>query len=54
VEPPDVQIKLFNSAYVKVETLMKVLLEEVLENDEVLRIDHKFYVSDGAKIWIGS
>jgi glutamate racemase len=43
------QIELVNPAYETAKTLKKVLLEEGLENDESLKTDHKFYVSDGAE-----
>ncbi|MHB8129387.1 MAG: glutamate racemase [Mobilitalea sp.] len=43
------QIELVNPAYETAKTLKKVLFEEGLENDEVMKTNHKFYVSDGAE-----
>jgi glutamate racemase len=43
------QIELVNPAYETAKILKKVLFLEGLENDEVLKTDHKFFVSDGAE-----
>jgi glutamate racemase len=42
-------IEMVNPAYETAKSLKKVLIEQSLENDEVLKTDHKFYVSDGAE-----
>jgi glutamate racemase len=43
------QIALVNPAYETAKSLKQVLVEHALENDEVLKSDHKFFVSDGAE-----
>jgi glutamate racemase len=43
------KIALVNPAYETARTLNKVLIEKGLENDKILKTDHKFYVSDGAE-----
>jgi glutamate racemase len=43
------QIELVNPAYETAITLKEVLAREGLENDEIRKTDHKFYVSDGAE-----
>lgn len=43
------KIALVNPAYETARTLNKVLIEKGLENDKILKKDHKFYVSDGAE-----
>ncbi|MDF2942956.1 MAG: murI [Herbinix sp.] len=43
------KIELVNPAYETAITLKEVLTEAGLENDDNLKTDHKFYVSDGAE-----
>lgn len=42
-------IELVNPAYETAKSLKEVLIENGIENDNVLKTDHKFYVSDGAE-----
>jgi glutamate racemase len=42
------QVKLVNPAYETAKALKEVLLTSGLENDNTIKTDHKFYVSDGA------
>lgn len=41
-------IKLVNPAYETAKSLKEVLMEKGLENDNAIKLGHKFYVSDGA------
>jgi glutamate racemase len=43
------KVELVNPAYETAISLKKVLIEKGLENDELLKTNHKFYVSDGAE-----
>lgn len=43
------RVALVNPAYETAKTLKEVLLEQGIDNDMILKIDHKFYVSDGAE-----
>jgi glutamate racemase len=43
------QIELVNPAYETAISLKEVLLKAGLENDEILKTNHKFFVSDGAE-----
>lgn len=43
------KIELVNPAYETAKALKKVLLANGLENDTILKTDHKFFVSDGAE-----
>jgi glutamate racemase len=43
------RIELVNPAYETAISLKKVLQEEHLENDDTVKTDHKFFVSDGAE-----
>jgi glutamate racemase len=43
------KIELVNPAYETAKSLKEVLIEKGLENDSVPKIDHKFFVSDGAE-----
>jgi glutamate racemase len=42
-------IEMVNPAYETAKSLKEVLVMEALENDNVLKTDHKFFVSDGAE-----
>ena len=43
------KIELVNPAYETAKSLKEVLADNRLENDNVKKLDHKFYVSDGAE-----
>ncbi len=43
------EIELVNPAYETAKTLSNVLTEQGLRNDDILKTDHIFYVSDGAE-----
>ena len=43
------RIELVNPAYETAKSLNEVLLEKDIKNDDTLKTDHKFYVSDGAE-----
>lgn len=43
------RIELVNPAYETAKSLKEVLTDKGMRNDNVLKLDHKFYVSDGAE-----
>lgn len=43
------QIEMVNPAYETAKYLKEVLTSQALENDDILKTDHKFFVSDGAE-----
>lgn len=43
------RVELVNPAYETAKSLKEVLIEQGIENDTILKTDHKFFVSDGAE-----